>query len=69
MNKKENNKTNLTKKLARLEFINDQLLSEIAYLDKLMRQVGFTEGLESLKSTARELFESGIDDKNNSEAA
>ncbi len=66
MNKKEVNKVELTKKLAQLEFINDQLLTELAYVDRLMRQVGFTEGLESLKSTARELFETGNED---SEAA
>ncbi len=52
-----------------MEFINDQLITELAYLDKLMRQVGFTEGLESLKSTARELFESGVEENNDSEAA
>ncbi len=69
MNKKETHKNTLEKKLAHLEFVNDQLLSELAHLDKVMRQIGFTEGLESLKSTARELFETEIDDINNSEAA
>lgn len=69
MNKKEEHKSDLEKKLAHLEFINDQLLSELGYVDQLMRQVGFTDGLESLKSTAKELFESGSDEIKDSEAA
>ena len=50
-------KEDLTKKIAQLEFANDQLVSELAYLDQLMRQVGFTDGLESLKLTAKELYD------------
>lgn len=50
-------KAELEKKLAQLEFANDQLVAELNYLDHLMRQVGFTEGLESLKMTAKELYE------------
>jgi hypothetical protein len=69
MNKKEENKVELEKKLAYLEFINDQLLSELGYVDFLMRQVGFTDGLESLKSTAKELFESGNEEISDSDAA
>ena len=55
-------KIDLVKKLARLESINDQLVSELTYVDRLMRQVGFSEGLESLKSTAQELFDNELDD-------
>jgi hypothetical protein len=69
MKKKEDHKLELEKRLAYLEFINDQLLSELAYVDKLMRQVGFTDGLESLKSTAKELFENGNEDLTDSDAA
>jgi hypothetical protein len=47
----------LSKKLAQLEFVNDQLVSELAYIDQLMRQVGFSEGLDSLKTTAKELYD------------
>ena len=50
-------KEDLNKQLARLEFANDQLVTELAYIDQLMRQVGFTEGLASLKATAQELYE------------
>jgi hypothetical protein len=69
MKKKEENKSELEKKLAYHEFINDQLISELAYVDQLMRQVGFTDGLESLKSTAKELFENGNEDMTDSDAA
>jgi len=72
MNKsKKSNKENLLKKLAKMEFINDQLLAELAYIDQLMRHVGFTDGLESLKSTAKELYENGAEeeDMDDSQAA
>jgi hypothetical protein len=57
MNNKKATQEDLIKKLAKLEFINDQLVTELAFLDQLMRKVGFTEGLESLKITALEIYE------------
>ncbi len=45
------------KKLAELESINDQLSAEIKYLDELLKQVGFDEGLKTLKTAAQELIE------------
>lgn len=62
-------KEDLNKKVARLEFANDQLLTELAYIDQLMRQVGFSEGLSSLKATAQELYESNQLSDENEEAA
>lgn len=56
-------KDQLLKKLARLEFANDQLIAELHYLDHLMRQVGFTDGLASLKLTARELYETSSEEE------
>lgn len=53
------NKAQLLKKIARLESINDHLNSEVKYVDKLMRLIGFSEGLESVKESARELLEEG----------
>lgn len=47
----------LLKRIAELEFENDQLLSELRYLDELMRSIGFSEGLQTVKATARELLE------------
>ena len=49
--------TDLLKKLAKLETINDQLAAEIHYLDKLARALGFAEGLKTLKSAALEMLE------------
>lgn len=51
----------LIKRLAELESINDQLMSELEYLDNLMRSVGFTNGLATVKATALELYERGED--------
>jgi endonuclease III len=47
----------MQKKMAELESINDQLSAEIKYLDQLLKQVGFDEGLKTLKSAAQELIE------------
>jgi hypothetical protein len=44
-------------KIARLEFINDQVVAELQLLDSLLRELGFEEGLESLKVAAKELIE------------
>jgi hypothetical protein len=51
------------KKIAYLEFVNDQLTSEIHYVDKLLRLIGFPEGLETIKNAAEEV----IDDEGFSE--
>ncbi len=47
----------LQKRIAELESINDQLQAEIRFLDELLRQVGFDEGLKTLKSAAKELLD------------
>ena len=47
----------LLKRISELESINDQLLTEIRFLDQLLRQVGFEEGLKTLKFAAKELIE------------
>lgn len=44
-------------KIAYLEFVNDQLVSEIEYVDQLLRTVGFTEGLATIKAAAQEVNE------------
>jgi hypothetical protein len=46
----------LLKKIAELESYNDQLQTEIRYLDTLLRKVGFSDGLKTLKSAAHELL-------------
>jgi hypothetical protein len=47
----------ILEKLAYLEFVNDQLSTELQYVDKLLRAVGFSDGLTTVKQAARELFE------------
>ena len=46
----------LLKKIAKLEFINDQLLTEISEADSLLKEVGFLDGLNTAKHAARELL-------------
>jgi hypothetical protein len=50
-------KEQMLKKISELESINDQLQTEIRYLDHLLREVGFEEGLKTLKFAANELIE------------
>ena len=47
----------LEKEIARLESVNDQLLTEISYIDELLMLSGFSRGLESLKEVAIEMIE------------
>lgn len=47
----------MLKRISELESMNDQLLTEIRYLDQLLKQVGFEEGLKTLKFAAKELIE------------
>lgn len=46
----------LLKRKAQLESENDQLRTELEYLDQLMRMAGFTNGLETVKATALDLI-------------
>lgn len=47
----------LQRKIAKLESLYDQLQSEMNYLDGLLKEVGFEEGLKTLKEAAIELKE------------
>jgi hypothetical protein len=49
--------TMMLKRISELESLNDQLLSEIRYLDDLMREIGFEDGLKTLKVAAHEILE------------
>lgn len=53
-------KAQLLKKIAVLESINDQLSTEVTYVDRLMKMVGFAGGLETIKATAREIVSKGL---------
>ncbi|MBS4166122.1 Uncharacterized protein NEOC65_001202 [Neochlamydia sp. AcF65] len=52
-------KAELIKKIAVLESVNDQMYSELYEVDRLMRLVGFEGGLETVKLTAQEIYQSG----------
>ncbi len=47
----------LLQKVARLEFVNDQIVAELQQTDKLLRAIGFAEGLKGVKCAAREILE------------
>ena len=51
------NKVQLQQKIARLESIQDQLESEIEYVDNLLKSVGFPQGITSAKEVALELLQ------------
>jgi hypothetical protein len=51
------NPKQLRKKLAYLEFVNDQLTTELRYLDGILRMVGFPDGLKTIKLAAEELID------------
>ena len=51
------NKAQLEKKIARLEFIQDQLEAELHYIDNLLKSVGFPQGIASAKEVALELLQ------------
>lgn len=53
------NKSQLRKRIAYLESINDQLLTEVRYVDDLMRLIGFSSGLAGIKATAQEILDKG----------
>lgn len=50
------NKEELQKKVSELESLNDQLATELRYLNSLLIEVGFEEGLVTLKFAAKELL-------------
>lgn len=51
-------KAQLLKKLAILESVNDQLESELTYVDSLLKSVGFPYGIASAKDVALEILKS-----------
>lgn len=56
---KETSQSQLLRKIAKLETINDQITAELRYLDQLARSLGFQEGLKTLKEAALEMLEEG----------
>lgn len=54
----------LNKRISELESINDQLLAELRYLNDLLKEVGFENGLTTLKAAALELLNQDREDTN-----
>lgn len=52
-------KAQMMKKIAYLESVNDQLVTEVSYVDQLMRLIGFSTGLAGVKATAQEILDKG----------
>jgi hypothetical protein len=50
-------KEHMQKRISELETLNDQLVAELNYLDRLLKQVGFENGLLTLKMAAQELLD------------
>ena len=53
---KKANKKDLLKKIAYLEFVEDQLSTELNYMDVLLKSVGFPRGVASVKEVARDIL-------------
>jgi len=51
----------LEHKLAVLESVNDQLVTELTYVDELMKSIGFTYGIESVKGVAQEIIKERVE--------
>lgn len=54
-------KKQLLHKIAILESVNDQLSTEVAYVDELMKMIGFAGGIQTVKATAQEIIDKGFD--------
>lgn len=48
---------NYIKKIAQLETMNDQLQTEFNHLNDLLIQLGFDDGITTLKEAAKDLLE------------
>jgi len=57
----------LLKRIAYLEFVNDQLGSELRYIDSLLKIIGFPNGLETVKAAALEIMKREQEEKSKPE--
>jgi len=55
-------KAELQKKIARIESLNDFIGTELCQIDEMMRKIGFSNGLQTVKSTANEIISKNIKD-------
>jgi len=61
MNKQIKTEQTLQTEVARLESRNDQVMTELTYINELLFAVGFSKGIESLKAAAQDLLEDNQD--------
>ncbi|QLH37023.1 MAG: hypothetical protein HWD61_13515 [Parachlamydiaceae bacterium] len=54
---KKSQTKNLLKRIAYLEFVQDQLSTELIYTDHLLKKVGFPQGVLSVKAIARDFIQ------------
>ncbi len=54
----------LRKRIAQLEFEHDQLLTELSYVDRLLRSVGFSDGLQTVKGAVKEIIDKEGEEEN-----
>ncbi len=52
----------LERKIAKLESLCDQLQAERSYLDTILKEIGFEEGLKTLKEAALEMLDRKSDE-------
>lgn len=52
-------KAELQKKLAYLESINDLMITELDHINSLMKLIGFSNGIATVKRTAEEMISKG----------
>ena len=53
----------LERKVAKLESLCDQLQAERSYLNQILKEIGFEEGLKTLKEAALEMLDRKSDDQ------
>lgn len=58
------NKTDQNRKIANLESKVDHLEAELSYLNRILIDCGFPQGILSLKNTVEEILAEGVDQLN-----
>lgn len=53
----------LQRKIAYLEFVHDQLITERQEVNELLIEVGFPEGIRSIVSVANEIIHEGVEEQ------
>lgn len=46
----------LERYIAQLEFVNDQLMTELATMDRMLKTIGFADGVTTMKKLIHEVI-------------